>query len=122
MKRFLFLVLTPLLVAACNSPSDTANADHQSGNTEPGRRLFASNCGECHGVDARGTDKGPPLIHKIYVPGHHADIAFVLAVRQGVRTHHWRFGDMPPQPNVSEDQVRDIIAWVRQEQRKAGIR
>ena len=87
-----------------------------------GRQAFAENCAECHGAKASGTDRGPPLIHEIYEPGHHADFAFARAVRQGVRGHHWSFGDMPPVEGVSDAELAQIVAYVRAVQRANGIR
>ena len=43
------------------------------------------------------------------------------AVRSGVRAHHWRFGDMPPQPQVAPADVEEIIRYVRWVQRQRGI-
>ena len=94
-------------------------------NAATGRTLFARHCAACHGADLKGVDhgerRGPPLLHKIYEPSHHGDAAFQLAARQGVRAHHWPYGDMPPVPQVSADEVAHITAFVRAEQRKAGI-
>jgi hypothetical protein len=45
----------------------------------------------------------------------------VLAARQGVAAHHWRFGNMPPQPQVDSAAIRKIIAYVRWAQREVGI-
>ena len=87
----------------------------------PGKVAFAKHCGQCHGTNATGTDKGPPLVHRYYVPSHHADFSFVRAVRQGVRQHHWRFGNMPPQPEVSKEEIDSIILYVRELQRANGI-
>jgi len=87
----------------------------------PGKVAFATHCAECHGANATGTDKGPPLIHRYYEPSHHADFAFVRAVRFGVRQHHWRFGNMPPQPEVSQEEINLIIGYVRELQRANGI-
>ena len=87
-----------------------------------GKPLFAEKCAQCHGPDLRGTDKGPPMLHKIYEPSHHGDAAFQMAVATGTRAHHWKFGDMPPVPGVSPDDVAHITAYVRAEQRKSGIR
>jgi mono/diheme cytochrome c family protein len=87
-----------------------------------GERLFSQNCAACHGAQAVGTKQGPPLVHKIYEPSHHGDAAFVLAARNGSKQHHWRFGDMPPQPQLTEAQVKAITAYVRALQRDAGIR
>jgi mono/diheme cytochrome c family protein len=86
-----------------------------------GRASFETFCIECHGPAATGSEKGPPLVNRVYHPGHHADPAFFLAPVQGVRAHHWRFGDMPPVEGITRDQVGDIIAYVRWLQRQVGI-
>jgi mono/diheme cytochrome c family protein len=86
-----------------------------------GRDLFASTCAGCHGERAAGTDRGPPLVHVIYEPNHHADIAFFLAVRNGVRAHHWTHGNMPPLSHVSESDVGKMVRYVRELQLANGI-
>ena len=91
-------------------------------NAQAGARVFASNCALCHGTNATGTDLGPPLVHKIYEPGHHSDGAFYRAVSQGVVSHHWSFGNMPPIPGVSQRSVAKIVAYLRELQRANGIR
>lgn len=88
---------------------------------EQGKKSFDDNCASCHGLNAAGSDRGPPLVHDYYNPGHHADGAFHAAVRNGVRPHHWRFGNMPPQPQVTDEQTRRIIAYVREMQEANGI-
>lgn len=88
---------------------------------ETGAQLFDTNCAGCHGAGASGTDKGPPLVNKIYEPGHHSDASFIRAVRQGVQSHHWSFGDMPPIPSVTDDQINQIVSFVRALQVKNGI-
>ncbi|MCR4286554.1 MAG: cytochrome c [Deltaproteobacteria bacterium] len=96
-----------------------------SGNAEPvvmdGAALFNSRCSKCHGLKGVGTDKGPPLVHKIYEPNHHADMSFYWAAERGVRAHHWGFGDMPPVEGVSKDDVSAIIKYIRGLQKEAGI-
>jgi mono/diheme cytochrome c family protein len=91
-------------------------AEHREGDS-----LFAANCASCHGESGRGSAQGPPLLHIIYEPSHHSDAAFVLAARTGVAAHHWRFGNMPPQPQVDSIALRKIIAYVRWAQREVGI-
>ncbi len=87
----------------------------------PGEALFNQKCAVCHGQRAVGSPQGPPLVHPYYEPGHHSDMAFLLAVRRGVRAHHWRFGDMAPVPGLSDGDVRAIIDYVRALQRAKGI-
>ncbi|HEU4700606.1 MAG TPA: cytochrome c [Gemmatimonadales bacterium] len=86
-----------------------------------GKRLFEANCIGCHGPWAAGTDHGPPLVHRYYLPGHHSDEAFQRAVALGVQPHHWRFGPMPPVPGLDRRQVAAIIGYVRWLQRQGGI-
>lgn len=86
-----------------------------------GEALFEANCRACHGPNAAGTNLGPPLIHDIYNPGHHSDKAFYLAAATGVRQHHWPYGDMPAQPQVSPEDVTLIIQFVRELQEANGI-
>ncbi|MFN3259521.1 MAG: c-type cytochrome [Pikeienuella sp.] len=88
---------------------------------EAGRLAFNETCATCHGRDAMGGEGGPPLIHRIYEPSHHGDDAFRLAISQGVRAHHWDFGDMPAQPGVGPEETETIIAFVRAVQAANGI-
>jgi mono/diheme cytochrome c family protein len=86
-----------------------------------GKVAFDAVCAACHGANAAGSKKGPPLVHNIYNPGHHADAAFFNAARFGSRQHHWQFGDMPPQPQLSEAEVLAIVQYVRELQQANGI-
>lgn len=86
-----------------------------------GERAFDANCAACHGAYAVGTENGPPLVHKIYEPGHHGDIAFVMAVRNGVQAHHWRYGNMPAIEGVGEQELINITTYVRTLQKANGI-
>ena len=90
-------------------------------NPAQGKTLYNTNCASCHGADLKGNDKGPAFLHKIYQPSHHADVAFQVAAKNGVRAHHWSFGDMAPVPTVTPDDVAHITAYIRGEQRKVGI-
>lgn len=92
-----------------------------SADGEKGRLVFNKSCAVCHGQDAMGGDMGPPLVHPIYNPGHHSDTAFFMAAKNGTRQHHWRFGDMPAQPNVSENDMLMIVRFVRETQEANGI-
>ena len=92
-----------------------------SAEAKVGEVAFDDNCAACHGQNARGSDSGPPLIHTIYNPGHHADGAFFLAAKTGVRQHHWKFGNMPSQPDVADADIKSILAYVRELQRANGI-
>ncbi|SMP23680.1 c-type cytochrome [Shimia sagamensis] len=87
-----------------------------------GKRAFEATCATCHVDNAAGQDGvAPPLVHKIYEPGHHSDMAFFMAVDNGVRAHHWAFGNMPPVAGLTKGDVKAIVAYVRELQRENGI-
>lgn len=117
-----------LLLAACDGTEEGAGrarlhlppADFRP-DIKTGERLFIANCARCHGRRGDGAEQGPPLVHETYRPGHHADLTFHWAVRDGARQHHWHFGDMPAVPNLTPEDVGHIIAFIRKRQRDAGI-
>ena len=93
-----------------------------SANAEIGKLAYDAKCAVCHGANAAGQDGvAPPLVHKIYEPSHHGDAAFLLAAKNGVRAHHWRFGNMPPVEGVTDGDVKMIVAYIRELQRANGI-
>jgi cytochrome c len=87
-----------------------------------GKRIFEGKCAVCHGKNATG-QKGfaPPLVDKIYEPNHHGDIAFVMAAKNGVQSHHWDFGDMPPVEGLTDGDVKYIARYIRELQKENGI-
>lgn len=93
-----------------------------SANAQIGKRAFDVKCAACHGTNAAGQNGvAPPLVHKIYEPSHHADFAFQRAAQNGVRSHHWGFGNMPPVEGITTAEIKFITAYVRELQRANGI-
>lgn len=123
--RMSVLVLTVALVAmvACDSsqPKQAVGGGTLPAELQAGETKFNANCSACHGPKGVGTQQGPPLVHKIYEPNHHGDAAFQLAAANGVRAHHWEFGNMPKIETVTPPDVDQIIQYVRWLQRQAGI-
>jgi mono/diheme cytochrome c family protein len=114
-------VLVGLMTAAFAEPPSKSNGGQVPMEFQKGEAKFKANCARCHGERGVGTQQGPPLVHKIYEPSHHGDAAFLRAAANGVRAHHWGFGDMPRIETVSQDDVTYIIQYVRWLQRQAGI-
>jgi mono/diheme cytochrome c family protein len=92
-----------------------------STNARQGGMLFSIKCASCHGLYGDGTDKGPPLLHKFYHPGHHSDRSFWAAIRNGSKQHHWTFGPMKPVEGVTDEQIPLLIDYVRELQKANGI-
>jgi mono/diheme cytochrome c family protein len=130
-RRVGILALLALLAGCRSSASDSETQPEEIASVvrqatipqehQAGEAAFNANCAACHGERGLGTDRGPPLIHIIYEPSHHADISFIVAADRGVRAHHWQFGDMPPLPDIPHDQVLAIIAYIRYLQEQVGI-
>lgn len=120
------LALLGAVLAACESSATSPEAAKSPGGATPtefqvGEAKFAASCAACHGVRGVGTKQGPPMVHKVYEPNHHADAAFQRAAENGVRAHHWEFGNMPKVEGVTAGDVDQIIRYVRWLQREAGI-
>lgn len=109
----------PLVAGAMVAVSLPAQLTEQE---QMGNRAYDATCAACHGINAQGQDGiAPPLVHRIYEPSHHGDMAFVLAAQNGVRAHHWNFGNMPAVEGVTKADVLNIVAYVRALQRENGI-
>lgn len=120
----LLMVAAALVVCvACDSsqPKPAASGGTVPAELQAGEAKFNANCAICHGQQGVGTKQGPPLVHKIYEPNHHGDAAFQRAAANGVKAHHWEFGNMPKIDTVTPDDVDQIITYVRWLQKQAGI-
>jgi mono/diheme cytochrome c family protein len=115
------MILLVIAVVGTGGNSGSRGLATSEGETVAGRVVFEGTCATCHGIEGTGTEQGPPLVHQYYRPGHHADGAFTLAIRNGVQPHHWDFGPMPPQPGLSDQDIADVTAYVREIQQAAGI-
>ncbi len=108
--------------AAPAKPADQIVVPQFSQIARSGEVAFNENCSACHGINAAGTDSGPPLVHNLYRPEHHPDESIMAAPFNGVRSHHWRYGDMPPVEGITEAKVRWIIVYLRELQVANGIK
>ena len=92
-------------------------------NTEQGvgQQNFQQYCQACHGDYGLGTNAGPPFMHRVYEPNHHGDGAFYNAAINGVRAHHWKFGDMPAVQGIAETEIGPIVAYIRALQKANGV-
>jgi mono/diheme cytochrome c family protein len=94
-----------------------------SADAKIGKRVFEAKCMQCHGQNAAGQNGvAPPLVNNIYRPAHHGDIAFVLAAKNGVRAHHWKFGNMPRIEGLTDADVGYVARYIRELQQENGIK
>ncbi len=127
MKRLVtVLILLAMGIWIANSPTVAgqiaeASSPNVPANFKLNQLMYGKFCASCHGVDLKGTKKGPPFLHRVYHPGHHGDGSFFLAAKRGVRAHHWKFGNMPPVPEANEGIIASIVKYVRYVQKQAGL-
>jgi mono/diheme cytochrome c family protein len=109
-------VAVALGLSACGGSDADFDAGGAASGLDRGAQVYAERCASCHGVDLRGTDKGPSHLSIVYEPNHHPDESFRRAIAIGVPQHHWDFGNMPPVEGLSGADVEAVIAFVRAEQ------
>src|SRR5215510_86256 len=115
------LALAAFVACDSSQPKPAVGGGALPPELQAGEAKFNANCSACHGPQGKGTNQGPPLVHKIYEPNHHGDAAFQMAAARGVRAHHWNFGDMPQIAGVTPEDVKEITGYIRWLQRQAGI-
>lgn len=125
MRRLAVVALTVLVAAACGGDQGTGG-ESEIPVQDPelvaaGADLYQANCSVCHGAELEGSATGPSLLSEVYVPSHHSDGSFQVAVAAGSPQHHWDFGPMPPVDGLSESDVAAITAFVREQQRVEGF-
>jgi cytochrome c len=97
------------------------NIPELSTDARTGETYFNIKCAACHGVNGTGSESGPPLIHRFYVPNHHGNESFQRAAKIGVQSHHWNFGNMPPVAGITRAEVTKIVIYIREIQKANGL-
>ena len=114
------LLVVAIVATACVGTETTASIAPED-LLAVGATQYAATCASCHGTELEGTTTGPPLLSRVYEPNHHGDASFVLAVQNGVRGHHFEFGDMPAITNLTRGDIDAITAYVRDVQTTEGF-
>lgn len=79
----------------------------EGGDSDSGEVLYAARCAACHGPDGEGTTIAPDAINDALLLEELTDKDLVTVIREGLD------GKMPPSPNLSEQEVLDLIAFLR---------
>ena len=120
-NRNMYSIASALLLSAMAGMATAAGDIAIPFHLGKGQLLYEEHCSSCHGVKLDGTDQGPPLLHPYYKPSHHGDESFYRAALQGVRQHHWSFGDMPPVDAMTADKMDSLVPYVRYYQQRKGL-
>lgn len=93
-----------------------AGSGQDSAAVERGAKLFAANCGGCHGPAGRGGPGAPDLVRSVLVLEDEKGILIAPVIRNG------RPDLGMPKSNLTEAQVTDIVAWLHVQTWAAGHR
>jgi cytochrome c6 len=75
-----------------------------------GAQTYKSNCVVCHGADGTGTPTGKSLM----APDLHSDAVQKMTTAQMITQVSDGKNNMPPfKSTLSEDQIKDVVAYVR---------
>jgi len=116
-RQALTFIAVAAVIAACGGSTGPLG----DGDAARGEELFTRNCVACHGAGAMGTANGPPLVHELYREEIFADDRIADATRNGAPQRNWSFGRMPGIGGLSNDDVADLVAYIRQVQDEAGL-
>jgi mono/diheme cytochrome c family protein len=91
-------------------------AGQDPASVERGARLFASNCGGCHGATARGGPGAPDLVRSILVLDDEKGILVAPVIRNG------RPDQGMPKSTLPDAAIADIVSWLHVQTWSAGHR
>ncbi|MFQ5481314.1 MAG: c-type cytochrome [Nitrospinaceae bacterium] len=112
-KPFQAWALLTLLCACAPGPTQEVPDEFKKG-----QKQFHRVCSNCHGADAMGGHtKAPRLIDEEFLPPDFTDDDIRDTILNGSSS-----GKMPPQKTgVSEEEIGDIIKYLRYSQKAAGV-
>jgi cytochrome c oxidase cbb3-type subunit 3 len=108
-------LLTVALTGVYRSTAQDLDARNKAARM-PGQRVFDSNCAGCHGLDGRGGDKGIDIVDNL------AAHNLTDAKLRGIIAKGIAGTSMPAFPELNQQQVRNIIGYLRSLQGSAGAR
>ena len=118
MRSILRRVMVLLIFTACSSAGIALKATAQ-GSVDTGKQLYQQRCAPCHGPDGKANTPTAQALNP--KPRDHTEGAYMnqlsnehlfKVIKQG-GTAVGKSPIMPPQADLSDKQVQDIIAFVR---------
>ncbi|MCO5317390.1 MAG: cytochrome c [Microthrixaceae bacterium] len=111
-----------LLAAGCgDGGTEDSAGTAEPGDPAAGQQLYADYCGACHGRDFEGSIQGPSHLDEHFAPGTTSDEDYRRAIRNGTDGSAFDFGRMPAITSLDDQQVEDVIAYIRSVQEERGF-
>lgn len=106
----------PNRAGARGAAAAIAGAKEDPAAVERGAKAYATNCAGCHGNTGRGNPGAPDLIRSVVVLTDEKGILITPILRNG------RPDQGMPKPNLTEQQISDLVAWLHVQTYAAGHR
>lgn len=123
LSLFILVSTLILLLAACGggtaAPTEPPASPTPSGDPVAGETLFVQSCSSCHGPAGEGiTGLGKDMTTSVFIAGLDDQelLEFVKTGRPATHPDNTTGVDMPPKggnPALTDDQILDIIAFIR---------
>ena len=108
----IFGLLGQFLIGCAIEPQKTVSEKYRIGQIN-----YHRVCAQCHGADAMGGGRAPTFLQEKFNPKNFPNRRIVRAILNGSDS-----GSMPSQKNkVTDDEIREILKYIRYSQREAGI-
>jgi mono/diheme cytochrome c family protein len=107
-----FILLSIAACAAEIKPAKPVPEEYKVGQSH-----FHRVCARCHGRDAAGGNNAPTFLQEKFDPKHFPNGKIARTILNGSNS-----GAMPSQKkNVNDQQIREIIKYIRHSQKAAGV-
>ena len=108
----IFGLLGQFLIGCAIEPQKTVSEKYRIGQIN-----YHRVCAQCHGAAAMGGGRAPTFLQEKFNPKNFPNRRIVRAILNGSDS-----GSMPSQKNkVTDDEIREILKYIRYSQREAGI-
>lgn len=117
MKKYLFILVMLPFLSCKPTPPPAIKAPAETETVDPGREVYMKYCLACHQTDGSGVPgMYPPLVKTDWIQGEKERlIGLLLFGQQGEITVNGKTykGVMPPQAFLSDEQIADVLTFIR---------
>ena len=107
-------------VTACGGSEQSSDSGTGPADIAAGEQVYADRCAACHGRDFQGSAQAPSHLDPYFAPDNTSDDDYRNAIRNGAETSEFDFGAMPAL-NLDDQQITDVIAYIRSIQEERGF-
>lgn len=118
LKTGVLLFLTIFIIGCDTNSGGLPQGPINDGNAATGKTLYAAHCSGCHGNEGKGDGPGSQNINP--KPANHTDPQFMGSIPDSTLFLVVRKGGsvagkptMPPFPNLTDNEIKDLIAFMR---------